>query len=422
MRITKLLSKIVLGSFLTTTALAQEPMLWSDCVSKALEHHPQLQSAKQDIEVAGADQSIAKSDALPQVNATATSRWNDASHEKPHNTASYGVSGKWLLFDGLKTPNQIKAASKDLEEKRFAFNVASSDLLLTLRTAFVEVMEAQEFVGLTQDIANRRQQNVDLVRLRYEGGREHSGALSTAQADLAQAQFEVAQATRNLDLTKRQLLIAMGIKDVEPISVSGHFQLSANYDDKPDVNAMVDQIPFVRELIAAKESAGFLDRAAKGNFFPEVSALAGADRTGRDMDTFNNNDSYVGLSVTLPLFEGGRNVAQAKRSHALFLRAKAQEQNGRNEVILSLEENWKELQDAKEFVAVKEKFLQAADERAKIAKAQYGTGLIGFDDWVIIENNLVAAQKAKITALANVLIAEANWVHAIGGTLNDTTF
>jgi outer membrane protein TolC len=75
------------------------------------------------------------------------------------------------------------------------------------------------------------------------------------------------------------------------------------------------------------------------------------------------------------------------------------------------------LQDAITNMSVQKKFLGAADERAKITRAQYSTGLATFNDWIIIEDNLVKAQKAYLNAQAEMLVAEAYWIQAIGGTL-----
>jgi len=87
-------------------------------------------------------------------------------------------------------------------------------------------------------------------------------------------------------------------------------------------------------------------------------------------------------------------------------------------VILTLGETWKNLQDAIDNVSVEKMFLGAAQERAKIAQAQYSNGIINFDDWIIIEDNLVSAKKAYLNVQANLLITEANWVQAKGGTLS----
>jgi len=98
-------------------------------------------------------------------------------------------------------------------------------------------------------------------------------------------------------------------------------------------------------------------------------------------------------------------------------RAEAEERSGRDTVILTLEESWVGWQDAVGAVAVRKKFLEADEERAKIANAQYAAGLIAFDDWIIIEDNLVNSQKAYLNTQANVLVAQATWAQAKGEIL-----
>ncbi|WP_144277145.1 TolC family protein, partial [Chlorobium sp. KB01] len=81
----------------------------------------------------------------------------------------------------------------------------------------------------------------------------------------------------------------------------------------------------------------------------------------------------------------------------------------------TLEESWKSFQDARQLVTVRKKFLDAAMERSSIANAQYSNGLVTFNEWVIIENNLVSAKKEFLNAGADLLIAEAKWIQAKGG-------
>ncbi len=57
------------------------------------------------------------------------------------------------------------------------------------------------------------------------------------------------------------------------------------------------------------------------------------------------------------------------------------------------------------------------EERATISEAQYSSGLISFDNWIIIEDDLVMAKKSYLEVQANALLAEANWIQAKGGTI-----
>jgi outer membrane protein TolC len=85
---------------------------------------------------------------------------------------------------------------------------------------------------------------------------------------------------------------------------------------------------------------------------------------------------------------------------------------------LTLERTWKELQDVIDKVEVQQKFLEAAEERARITQAQYSTGLISFDNWTIIEDDLVNAKKSFLDVQANASVTEATWIQAKGGTLD----
>ena len=63
------------------------------------------------------------------------------------------------------------------------------------------------------------------------------------------------------------------------------------------------------------------------------------------------------------------------------------------------------------------KVLLATLERSKIAQAQYSIGFINFDNWTIIEDNLVTAKRSYLFAQEAALLAEAKWIQAKGETI-----
>jgi len=62
-------------------------------------------------------------------------------------------------------------------------------------------------------------------------------------------------------------------------------------------------------------------------------------------------------------------------------------------------------------------FVFEGAQRSKIAEVEYATGFIGYDNWTIIEDNLVSAKASYLNAQANALLAEASWIQAKGETL-----
>ena len=197
---------LLLNCFLLFKADAQEMLTWEDCAREAAAHNPELISAAEDVMQAKADKAIVRSAGLPQLGSSASRKKTKAATSDPRDSYSYSLSAQQLLFDGFKLSNDVWSAKKTLSAQEYSLAVVSSNVRLSLRTAFASLLRAQELISLTEEIAVRRKQNLELVQLRYNAGREHSGALLTAKADQAQAEFEVAQAKRNLVLAQRTLL------------------------------------------------------------------------------------------------------------------------------------------------------------------------------------------------------------------------
>lgn len=406
----------LLSSIFTNQALAREVLTWEDCVKESLQKHPDLISSREKVKQAMIDKDITRSAVFPQISSRAGAKTSEAVSGKKSDTYSYSITGEQLMFDGFKTVTDIKSASETISAQEYNYAVISSNIRLKLRDAFITLLRAQELIALSEEIDSRRKQNLELVQIRYDAGREHKGALMTAQADLAEAEFETAQAERNLSLARQKLTKELGREKKVPIEVRGTFDIQEIDREKPDFEFLADTTPFLKELISKKETAKLDYKSAQADFFPEVYLNGSMGRTASNWPP-NGNEWSAEIAVSCPIFEGGRRIAQLSKAKSQLKQAQADERGGRDSVILTLEETWKNFQDAADVVLVRKKFLEAAQERAKIANAQYSQGLITFDDWIIIENNLVNAKKAYLDAQASLLAAKAYWIQAKGGTL-----
>jgi outer membrane protein TolC len=277
-------------------------------------------------------------------------------------------------------------------------------------------LKTQELIKVAEEIVAIRRDNLILITLRYESGLEHKGALLTAEANVAQAEFELAQAKRNLNFVRRQLSKEMGQKEFIPLSVKGDFAVVDTAQEKPILEDLLKANPSVLQAAYRNNAAAFDIQSAYANFGP---SLTGSAQTSKKSATWppQNNQWDLGLSVNLPLFEGGLRIAELAQAQAAYRQAQADERLASDTALVSLEETWATLQDAQETVAVQGKTLEATRERSRIAQAQYSTGFIDFDSWIIIENDLVGAKKSYLQALANALLAEAQWIQAKGETI-----
>ncbi|MDD5653824.1 MAG: TolC family protein, partial [Candidatus Omnitrophica bacterium] len=345
-----------------------------------------------------------------------TGRTSSGGSGSTNDSYNYGVSGTQLIFDGTKTINNVRAASETIKASQENFQFTSVTVRLRLRTAFVNLLKAQEALKITQEIYDIRRGNLELITLRYESGLEHKGALLTAEADLASAQYGIDQAKRSVETAQRQLVKEMGRKQFSPMLVKGDFTVRNDARTKPDFETIVKKNPSLQQIIAQKNSAQFGLKAAYAQFFPSLTGSAGANKNGAHWEP-KGDQWNLGLGLSVPIFEGGLRIAQVSQAKAQVKQLEENERSTKDSLVLSLQQTWAALQDAMENVEVQRKSLIATEERSKIAQAQYSIGLLTFDNWTIIEDNLVSAKNTYLNSEANALLAEANWIQAKGDTL-----
>ena len=398
---------------------AEEILSWEDCIKEAAKNHPDLIAAEESVKQSEASKKITASTLYPQVNSNlsaSTSRTDTGTSNSTGDTYTYGVTGTQLLFDGTKTINSVKAAAENIAAAKQSFRFTSSQVRLRLRIAFINLLKAQESLKITEEIFNIRRANLELITLRYESGQEHKGALLTAEANLAQAQFDISRAKRGVEVARRQLVKEMGRMQLTLMQVKGDFEIKDAEKVKPDFAAIAKNNPSLQQIIAQKNAADFSLKSTYANFSPTLSGQAGANKSSSHW-TPQNDQWNLGLTLSMPVFEGGLRFAQVYQAKALLNQLRENERSTKDSAVLTLEETWAALQDAMENVEVQRKSLIAAEERSKIAEAQYSIGFISFDNWTIIEDNLVSAKLSFLNAQANALLAEANWIQAKGETL-----
>ncbi len=399
---------------------AEESLTWLQCVREAKEAHPDLSSALALLQQAEADKLITGGPLLPKLSLGVQSEESGttAAGSSSFLAHSYSLTAQQLLYDGHKTSSQVASSKEAIKGAQYNYNAVSADLRFALRSAFTQLLKAQDLVGLAAEIADRRQNNFRLISLRYQGGREHIGSLRQAEADLAQAQFEVLQAKRGLVLAQTILASALGRDSHYPIRVQGAFRAADLLTSKPDLALLAKNHPFFQELDARSRAARFDLDAARNAFSPELYLTSSLGRGSVDSLPFKAVDWNAGFTLSVPIYEGGTGRARVSKAMAVLSQQNSQEKSGYLQLFNSLEESWKNYQDARQLVSVRKKFLDAAQERSTIANAQYSNGLVTFNDWVIIENNLVSAKKEFLNAGADLLIAEAQWIQAKGEGLD----
>jgi len=413
---------------------AADTLTWNDCVSQTIKNNPTLKAAAAQVVQTKAQGWSYFASALPQVSAYATGQRNGddlitqteinginlTSIGTSHTDSfSYGLTAKQLIFDGFSTLHLMLSAAESSKAAEENYKTSSASVRLALVQAFAGLLAAQDLVKIDTDIANLRKSQLNDITLLYQSGREDKGNYMHTEASYEQALYSKHQAIRGLELSKAQLCFVMGMDEKQDITVTGDFSISSDINNEPDYDALAENNPSMKSLTAQKNSADYTAKAALGNFLPSVYITGSA---GREDDVWVPQADRVwsvGVTASMPIFEGGALVAKAIQTHAAYDQAVANEMAGKEQILQSLMQTWKSLVDAKQNVTVQKALLDSETERAKIADIEYQEGIMTFDDWTVIQDSYTGSKTSYLNAETNLLTAEAAWIQAKGGTLED---
>ena len=85
-----------------------------------------------------------------------------------------------------------------------------------------------------------------------------------------------------------------------------------------------------------------------------------------------------------------------------------------NSLMASLQQSWNLYKDAVENEAVQKELYDAEKLRAEISTAKYKQGLLSYEDWDIIESNLINQGKTHLQRRRTSEIQQARWKNALG--------
>jgi len=400
---------------------AQNAFTWERAVELALAHHPDLRKARATLEAQAHARNVALGAYLPSATGSLSRKLARTTTSTSTDSLALGLDVEQPLFTGFQTTGKALRAWREWEAARWAYVEASADVRQTLRASFVELLRLQKLLEVDQRIAARRQDNADLIRLRYEAGREHIGSSLRARAIAEQAAFEVRQTQRRIESQSLAFGRQLGGFFMVPAFVAGDLERMVPAEPAPpgDYTTIAGRTPAVERLTRSAEALKASILSAQSALWPTATGNVNYGYSGSRASNLKDEAS-VGLTVSVPLFKGGRNVEGVLESNAEYRAAAEAARSARDQHLAELADRWNAFRDAWEFVAVRSAFLEAARKRSEIVRTQYTTGLSSFQEFDIAEQELADAENAYVQSLADVLLKEANWAQAQGVTLEDT--
>jgi len=396
-------------------ARAEPPAItWDECVQEAAANNAELRTARANLAAAAYKADAAYSGNLPQLSAGAGYTDTSGSVVGDTGTTAYSTSLSLTqnLFAGFQDQAKIEQGAANRTAAEASLAAARARLSQDLKAAYAGLLYAQENIVLTEKIVRRLEENLRLVELRFEGGRENKGSYLFSQASLAQARYEYLQAQQAVVSAQAQLARALGRAARGALRVAEGVPL-AEPGAAPDFAQLARGAPDYLQVQAQERSATADVALARSGFYPSVNLSGSVGREGPDWAPQNDRRT-VGLNLTLPLFSGGKDYYATKSASASLEAASSGKDNVERQLFVRLRQTYAGYVEAAEKLKVDRQFVEAATARAEIARSRYDNGLMTFDDWDRIESDLIQRSKSLLVSRRDRVNAEAAWEQAQG--------
>ncbi|MFZ4404350.1 MAG: TolC family protein [Pseudobdellovibrionaceae bacterium] len=317
------------------------------------------------------------------------------------------------LFAGFKDNFKSAEAKANSLAAAAAFQIAKAKIRNDFVTAYQNLLSASENLQLSDNIVTRRKQNLRLVELRFESGRENKGSVLLSEAYLAQAKYENLQALHAQQLAQVVLAQFLSLPTTQNLRLTDEVPLP-RLENKYDFIELSRRTPTYKQILAQADARIAQVGVARSAFFPSLNLTGTLGRSSPEFFPQSSNKWSVGASITIPLFDGGRDYASLKSSIYTQQATAINRISVDQQQVELLQQAYQKYAQAIEKVKVDESFQKAAVVRSEIARHQYNNGLISFTEWDTVENDLILRQKNCISSKKDQVLSAAAWNKTLG--------
>ena len=372
-----------------------------DAIGTALQHNPEIQAVRYQLDAADSKIVQARSGLLPQLSVAekysrtnsplwafgtklnqeaitasdfAPDRLNDPDAIDNYNTS---LALSWSLFDGGRTWIGLRQAKMGRKAVDLDLLRAEQQIIARTAKAYVGMMLAEENSRVILQSLETAQAHFKVVEDRFHGGLAVKSDVLRAQVRIADLEQQRLQSLSQVQVAQAMLKAVMGRADDADLHLVAPFEkcqptqgdlnqwIARALGHRPDLKGLQ-----IQEEIAGKE----VDRAQAGHW-PSLALQGSYDLNSEDFS--DSGESYtVGAMVQLNLYSGQRISAMAAEARAMLAKIKSLRQGMILGIRVETQKAFFQAQSTWQSIAVARGAVAQAEEGLRITGNRYQNGLL----------------------------------------------
>ena len=398
-------------------------------IQTSLDNNRDLRVASLQVEQARALYRVERAALVPSLGATGSGTRqgipeNASGLGKDTVSSTYSANIGTTAFE-LDLFGRIRSMNERALEEYFATEEAQQAARIALiaetANAYLTYLADKKLLGITEDTLKSQQKAYALIKKRYDLGTSSQLDLEQARTSVETARANRARYLRFVAQDRNALELLMGTAPDMAVLDSLTLDTVQLADNLPVglPSAVLLERPDIKQAEHSLKAANANIGAARAAFFPTISLTGSAGFASESLsDLFKSGSSLAWSfipSITLPIFEGGKNIANLDSATAGQKIAVAQYEKSIQTAFREVADELAARGTYTEQLAAQTALANATSNAYRISRARYDQGTDNYLSVLDSQRELYSAQQSEITVQQERLSNLVNLYKVLGG-------
>ena len=295
------------------------------------------------------------------------------------NTWSTGVSANMPLVNA-QLWKSLQISDQDVELAVEKARASRLETVTQVKKAFFTVLLAKEALNVYQSVYENARENLELTQKKYNAQRASELDLTRSKTTLANAVPNMYDAANSVELGLWQLKAVMGVDLNSNIDVAGTLKDYADMmQENPEGSSDLSGNSSLRQLAIQAEQLANTVKMQQYAYIPSL-ALGFNYSINAMANDYNFSQykwspySYVGLSLSIPIFSGGKRLNAVRQAKVQAAELDIQRTNTERQLQIAIRQYLGTMDTATKSYASAASAVETAQKAYSIARQSYDVG------------------------------------------------
>lgn len=350
------------------------------------------------------------------------------------NTANGNLSSNVTLFNGFNLQNRILQNKALLMSNQSNVEKVKNDLSLSVVNTYLQILNNQDLIKASEQQLSLSKQQFDIANKNFKVG-------NNTQADLAQAQAQVAN--NELSLTNAENAYELAMLDLKQLMemnperkivlqiplIENLERIENKYSGYEVYNKAVLNYPDIKAAEFNTQAFKYEVKAAKGSLYPTLSfggqvfdsyssnaidrifdlntgQLISSKKVSFGEQLNRNFGQFLGFNLSIPIFNNYRSRSNYNIAKIRFENAKASEQLTKNNLNKIINQAVQDFKSSIKSYSATESAYNSSKEAFNAIKQRYEVGLVSVIELNTSQTNFNKSEFDFIQAKYNVIFRQ----------------